>query len=132
MPKINTLGGQIKKIVLPTYPEDDPAWVTVQTGGLTTRDVIHVSDDDTEVQASIAAVTERIKEWNLEGEDGAVLPITIENVGKLQIEDFAVLAEAVREEKEALTDAEKKALSNISSASETVSPGGQTINVEVA
>lgn len=132
MPKLNSLSSKLEKVDLPSYPADDPAWVVVATGELTVGDVVDVSEDDTEVKASIASVTARIQEWNLEGEDGSILPITMENVAKLRYEDFGAISRVIFRSSEALTDAEKKALSSTSSPSETESNAGQTINVEVA
>ena len=84
----------IVDIELPSSTPDDPATVKFDTT-LTTKQALDIAGTDDKTQAMIGLMTECIKQWNFVDGDGNTEPITVENVGKLSLDDFTVLAEYI-------------------------------------
>jgi len=111
MPKLNVTS-QIVKFALPstanTENEEDKAWVELETAPSSTADIVLVDPNGTEVEAAIAMLAVRIKDWNFTDETGAKLPITVDTVKHLDLNDFGFLADKIPKPKEGLSVEEKK------------------------
>lgn len=101
------------RIILPSMSDpEDPGWVEIRDKlilGDFSRTVTGVGN--TRVEAVAGAITD----WNMTDEDGTKLPITVENVGLLEADDFNILWDHIQgvkteaETKEVLSKDEKKA-----------------------
>lgn len=105
-----TLGNpvSVKRFELPTtanLPQEQRAWADLETGQLMVADVLAVHQDMTRNQASMVMLAQRIKSWNYMekvGEKEQMVPITYENIGKLDVTDFFYLVEQVESAVEAV------------------------------
>jgi hypothetical protein len=106
-------------------PEDQQGWVVMEVGPMISGDMVGFDPETTSdsIAITFALLANRIKEWNYgytdpEGKEH-MLPITIENVKKLDYRDYTYLMQEVTgdtpETSGKLTEAQKKTLSNVSS-----------------
>lgn len=88
MPKLK---GERKttKITLPA-PEGAECEVYVD---LIFGDAVEIMDLESDTLRGLKAVEFLVKSWNLEGEDGKVLPVTAENIKLLPVASAQILAE---------------------------------------
>lgn len=103
---------KLERFYLPStkeLPEGDQAFVDMETGKLTTQDVIGIDPKSPEMEIGVVMLVSRIKGWNFTDEKGETLPITVETVQMLDIEDFAFLAGKIPQNFKTLTGEEKKA-----------------------
>jgi hypothetical protein len=89
-----------------TLPSDNNYWVAVTTD-FTYGDIKGLGTDLQGSDASDRMLSLAIKEWNLDGDDGAVLEITPENINLLKKDDVLAIIQEVN--KGAGDDTEKKA-----------------------
>lgn len=112
MPKLAV--SNIIEVTLPSSTPDDPAVVKFDAT-LTTRQALDIASTEDKTQAMVELLASCIREWNFTDADDQPEPITAEAVGKLQIDDFALLAEKISEAvdetiaKKKVGDSEKKA-----------------------
>lgn len=97
-----------RKLKLPGYPEEDPAYVTICTnpkaGILEGLDGI----EDKQKRAMIM-ISKMITEWNFTDDAGQVLPITPENCEKsLSLMDIDAIESELNLRPNTLPDAKKK------------------------
>jgi len=94
---------QTKKINLPSYKDSE---VEIYNSVLAKdADVflqLQEKENKQDVQLMIKSLTKLIKSWNFTDDKNEVLPITEDNVGLIEIEDLAYIAEQVQEFKNEL------------------------------
>ena len=91
----------IKKFYLPSTvtqpdgsetPKDQQGWVMVDVGPNLVADLEGVNDaDNNSTVRNVRTLAGRIKEWNFTDKDGAIAPITFENVCRLAPTDLGYL-----------------------------------------
>lgn len=102
---------KLERFYLPStesLPEEDKAFVDMEVGKLTTADIMNIDPKAPEVQIGVMMLASRIKGWNFTDEEGNELPITFDNVQKLDVEDFGFLAGKMPQDFKQITTAEKK------------------------
>lgn len=124
MPQVNLKDPE--RIVLPStkdLPEDQQAWVVMDTSPRRAGDLALVDRTMTDGQVGVAVIAGRIKEWNYTDANGKAFPITTESVGNIiGQDDFQYLATKMGSSEGGLTDEEKK-------DSKSTSPTNVTVNV---
>lgn len=127
MPKLGST--DTTRLELPsTKDSEDKAWIEVRTT-LLLGDVAEMTKHDGITDQTIALISKVVSAWNYT-EDGtpgtAVLPITTENINKLNIQDFKFIAAWVTDNLETtqagVSDDEKKTLSDTSTVTSTQDP----------
>jgi hypothetical protein len=102
----------LERVYLPStkhLPEEEQAFVDIESGKMTTGDVIGVDPTSGEVEVGVRMLVNRIKGWNFTDSEGKELEINFENVQLLEIEDFSFLAEKLNlGAVEGLSEIEKK------------------------
>lgn len=93
---------------IPGAPESDGAWVVIDTSALRAGDTSLLDNGITGGQYSLGMLSNRIKEWNFTDAAGAVLPITYENVYKLHVDHYELLASKINNPSGELSVDEKK------------------------
>lgn len=82
------------KIFLPSTEnepnEADRAWVTVKNK-LILKDMSGLMTEKSEIEQAISGVAAYITDWNFTDENGGKLPITPDNVGLLDMQDFTLI-----------------------------------------
>jgi hypothetical protein len=102
---------KIERLYLPStkhLPEDQQAFVDMETGPMTTGDIIDVDPKAGEVEIGVRMLVSRVKGWNFTNAEGSELEISFESLQLLDMEDFAFLAAKIPQNTEALTAQEKK------------------------
>lgn len=113
-----------KKLSLPStqgLPEDQQAWVVMDTSPLLTADTIDFSRSVSEMQASVMVLARRIKEWNLTEADGTACDITLDNLVRLEMGDVRFLSSQIEKDVPVLSDEQKKTSLDTSAPSPTAS-----------
>lgn len=113
MPTLKKNEEKIERLYLPStekLPEEEKAFVDMDVRPVQTGDIEDVNPELSQISISIEMLTERIKGWNFTDEAGAAVPVSIETVKLLDVEDFIFLGEIINKSgKKGLTPAEKKA-----------------------
>jgi hypothetical protein len=111
MPKLNNPERrQTKRIILPSSTKEDEAWVDIYEEAVA-GDLEQVGDvHNLKGHATMVAITNIIKAWNFEDENGRVAEINIENVRRLRRDDISKLLDEIKayDEVKPMTDEEKK------------------------
>lgn len=114
MPQLKVYAEQIEHFILPSTepkPAEEQAWVELDIGEFSTKDVLALSGDSKHliyIQAEM--LTQRIKDWNYTEADGSKTPIDIDSVGRLEPEDFSFLVKIMNAAKSSQDTEEKKTL----------------------
>jgi hypothetical protein len=95
-----------KKVMLPGYPENDPAWVEVLTNPA--ADLWDGLDESDAKSASFQVMSKIIVDWNFQDDAGGKAPITLETVKKLSVFDMDAINKAVGITQERLDTTQKK------------------------
>jgi len=97
MPKLDKDSRVSKKIILKASSQpNDEAWVEIYEDVLT-GDVMGVGQfEENKMMASLAAITNLIKDWNFTDKDGNKSEISIETVKLLPFEDMMQLISEVK------------------------------------
>jgi len=74
---------------------EDKAWVDLDVGPLTANDVTYVDPSGTDVEATFAMLAIRVKDWNYVDSQGNKLVINVDNIRRLDMSDYAFLAEKI-------------------------------------
>ena len=103
---------KVERVYLPStknLPQEEQAFVDMNTGPLTAGDIIGVDPKlQEELVMAVIMLTNRIAGWNFTDASGEDLPVTAENVRMLGVEDFTFLAEKLPQGESSLDDSEKK------------------------
>ena len=102
---------KIERFYLPStkdLPEDQKAFVDMETGKLTAGDIVGVDVKAGEVEIGVRMLASRIKGWNFTDEQGNPLEVNFETVQLIDMEDFAFLAQKIPQDLEKLSVPEKK------------------------
>ena len=102
---------KLERFYLPStesLPEEEKAFVDMEIGKLTTEDIVNIDPKAPEMEVGLMMLTARIKGWNFTDEKGEALPVTLETVKMLDIEDFGFLAQKIPQDFKTLDTAEKK------------------------
>lgn len=104
---------QLEKVWLPTtasLPDDDAnkEWVNINTGKLVAGDIVGIDPAGDQIEASLVMLANRISDWSYTDEAGVPLPVTLDNVKLLDMEDFTFLAQKLQMDVESLTPDQKK------------------------
>lgn len=104
---------KIEKFWLPStasLPDDDPnkEWVLMDTGELRAGDIIGLTQDTDEIEASLIMLSNRITDWSYVDEAGVPIPVVLENVKAMKMEDYAYLAEKIQGDVQSITPDQKK------------------------
>jgi hypothetical protein len=114
---------KLEKIYLPSskdaLTEEDRAWVVMDVSPQKAADLYSLEQDMSSGQIYLEMVANRIKEWNCTDQTGEPLPVTVDNVGLIGMEDFKFLQDRIPEG-QSLNSEEKKTSSDTSPPSETV------------
>ena len=109
---------KLEKIVLPStssLPQDQQAWVVMDVSANKAGDYYNV-DSMTAGHMTFAVLQERIREWNYQDAQGQTVPITVENLKRLNRDDFAFLQTKISDgTSEKMSDDQKKTSSDTSS-----------------
>lgn len=114
MPQLKVYKSEIKHFILPStepMPAEEQAWVELDIGEFSTRDVLALSGENNHmmyIQAEM--LTERIKDWNYTELGGEKTPINIDSVGRLDPQDFSFLVKIMNAAKSSQDTEEKKTL----------------------
>jgi hypothetical protein len=110
MPVLNN-DSKLERVYLPSFsqlPEDQQAFVDIEVGKITAGDVIGIDPEKSDTESALRMLANRIKGWNLTDASGQELEINFENVSKLDVNDFAFLAEKIGDKVEKLPADQKK------------------------
>lgn len=111
MPVLKQHEENVQRIYLPStkhLPEAEQAFVDMDVRPLQTGSLEQMSAEGSMLSFNLEIVTSRIKGWNFTDENGADLPVAIETVKLLDVEDFNALKDSI-ETVGGVTEAEKKA-----------------------
>lgn len=114
------------RLYLPsTENDEDKAYVDVKSK-LVLGDIAEINDAESDIDKAIALLTTLVKDWNFTDEAGAVLPITRDNINKLDVADFTFLSTWANEHldmgNKGVSNEEKKTLSSPSIAAPETPP----------
>lgn len=90
MPKLGQ--SNIVELRLPSSTEDDPAIVKLDLN-ITGGQAEDLYDSDKKSGATFELIAQTIKEWNFTDADDKPVPITADNVRKLNVGDFKFISE---------------------------------------
>ena len=124
MPQLRTTNSSRKQIILPStkdLPAEEQAWVVLDTSPTTAADTLDITEGMGMMRILITLLTNRITEWNYTDENGTPVPITFDNVCKLEIDDLKYLANTLPEDDNSrdLTEEQKKTSLDTSEQSPT-------------
>jgi hypothetical protein len=105
-----------KQFILPSSKDktgNDQAYVIMDAGPLVTADTLDITPDSSLMKTTALMLTRRIQEWNFEDASGP-LPITYDNVIRMEIEDIQFLSRQIDDTNRNLTDEQKKTLTSTS------------------
>lgn len=97
MPVLND--PEIIRVRLSRFPVEDPAWVDVTThmsvAEAEVMDEMGADKAKSKTTIAVMAAAAAIKDWNFLDSDGQKLHITLENVRRLELEDFQEIDAAI-------------------------------------
>jgi hypothetical protein len=108
MAKLLGKESSIEKVLLPSYkdlPEDQQAWVELYD----TLNADDILSYDTAIGSNktMGILVKLIKDWNFEDDNGNKIPVTVENLGKLKIEDLTPLIQRAEKITSVMDNAKK-------------------------
>ena len=112
MPVLKKNEEKVERIYLPStkdLPEEEQAFVDMDIRPVQTADIEDVDPELSQISISVEMLTERTKGWNYTDEAGNPLPVSIETVKLLDVNDFIHLGDLINKgSKKGLSTAEKK------------------------
>lgn len=112
MPQFNNYA-DVQQLWLPSTadsPEEDKAWVTMDISPQKASDMLGFSTTMTEAEMGFSMIASRLKDWNYVDSQGEKLPININTLGLLKMEDFEFLQDSIKGQDIKLDTDEKKDL----------------------
>lgn len=82
---------EVQRITLPSYEgSEDPAWVDVRTRNLV-KDVEGIDSNMSQLDLAIELLSRKITAWNFTDTDGSPLPVSKENIRRMEVSDLTFL-----------------------------------------
>ena len=111
MPVLRDKVKKTERFYLPStdnLPEPEKAFVDMDVSPMITADIITLNTKGGEVEVGARMLAQRIEGWNFTDEAGNDVPVTFENIKRLDLGDFGFLADKLDTDIEGLPVAEKK------------------------